>query len=101
MGFFLMMACVKVGGGGGPGSGRGQCCRSGSGGGGGEEEPGGREGGAHGDAGELHWEGANEDRRSEAQGAALCESTPADDGGPLQIQNRFLSNVAFLSWYTF
>lgn len=76
-----MIACVKVGGDEGSGSGRGQCCRSGSGGEGGEEEPGGREGGAHGDTDEFHCEGANEDRRSEAQGAALCESTPVDDGG--------------------
>lgn len=96
-----MIACVKVGGDGGPGSGRGQRCRSGSGGEGGEEEPGGREGGAHGDADEFHCEGANEDRRSEAQGAALCESTPVDDGGSLQMEKHFLSNVAFLSWYAF
>lgn len=64
---------MKAGGDQGTGYGRSQRSSSGSGGGAGEEDAGGGEGGVHGEPDRLHQEGANEDQRSEAHGAALCE----------------------------
>lgn len=75
----ILTSCLcphaKAGGDEGSGSSGSQSSSSGSGGGAGEEDPGGREGGVQGEPDRFHHEGANENRGSEAHGAALCKHT--------------------------